>query len=137
MEKKFLLEICSPEKILFSEKVEAIVAPAYEGYLGVLVNHAPMICLLQPGELKITKDNKEQFLIISGGLMEVYKNNVLILADSAEKIEDIDVERAERSKERALNRLRHPTKEVDIKRAQLALKRAENRLRFVKKLKQK
>jgi len=125
----YLLTIVTPEKVFYEDEVASLIAPGSEGYLGVLTNHAPLITGLVPGKLTVKDgDNQEVNFAISAGFMEVFKNQVTILADSIEFVKDIDVERAKRALDRARQRLRSKEKEIDIPRALAAMKRAENRI---------
>ncbi len=89
------LDIVTAERLVFSEDVEAVVAPGVEGQLGILPHHAPLMTMLQPGELMVRKDGEEESMFISGGFLEVRGDKVIVLADTAEKAEEIDIERAE------------------------------------------
>lgn len=110
--------------------VVSLVVPAEEGYLGVMAGHAPLLARLVPGQVtaKLASGAEEVFAV-SGGFVEVGPEHVTILADTAERPEDIDVARAEAALQRARQRLEHPSEGVDIDRARLALLRAEARLR--------
>jgi F-type H+-transporting ATPase subunit epsilon len=132
MAKKFFVEILTPLEVVLSENVDSIIVPAHDGYLGILADHAPMVCVLVPGELTINVDNTERHYAISGGFLEVAKNKVSILADAIEAAHEIDIARAESSMERALERLKQ-VKGIDIERARASLQRAINRIRIKKK----
>lgn len=121
------LEVVTPERKLLQEKIESIIVPAAEGSLGILPNHAPLISGLQIGEVKYTQNGETKRLAISGGFLEVAGNKVTILADTAEKAENIDLKRAQNAKERAEERL-SAKDNIDVIRAELALKRAINRM---------
>ena len=127
------LDIVSAERSVFSEDVEEVVAPGIEGQLGILPYHAPLMTMLQPGELLVKKEGTELSLAISGGFLEVRPDRVIILADAAERTEEIDVARAEEAMRRARERLQHPTPETDLARAEAALQRAMARLQVVEK----
>ncbi|HLY10260.1 MAG TPA: F0F1 ATP synthase subunit epsilon [Planctomycetota bacterium] len=135
MAKKFKTEIVTPEKIVFSEEIESLVIPAERGYLGVLAGHAPLLCTLQPGEIRIKRDGSELHYSTSGGFMEVTPGKAVLLTESAEEASSIDVKRAEEGKKRAEDRLAATTKDVDKGRAKAALERALNRLRIAQKYK--
>ncbi len=125
----YSLSIVTPEEIFYENEVTSLIAPGSEGYLGILTNHAPLITGLVPGKLTVKDtDNQEVNFAVSGGFMEVLKNQVAILADSIEFVKDIDVERAKGALQRAKQRLRLKEKEIDIPRALAAMKRAENRI---------
>ena len=128
MARTFHLEIVTPDRALLSEDVVSIIAPGVEGYLGVLANHAPLVTELNVGVLRIRyPDDTEENVAVSGGFMEVANNRVLVLADAAERPQDIDIQRAKEALLRARRRLQDPT--MDRERARAALERAINRLR--------
>ena len=128
------LEIITPEKPIFKGQVDVITIPGTLGGFQILKDHAPLISSFEIGIIKIKKDSTESFFTTAGGTVEVNKNKVLVLADSIEKVENIDRDRAEQAKERAEERLRKKHEEdVDEARAQGALNRSLNRLNAVKK----
>jgi F-type H+-transporting ATPase subunit epsilon len=128
MARTFHLEIVTPDRALLSEDVVSIIAPGVEGYLGVLANHAPLVTELNVGVLRIRyPDDTEENVAVSGGFMEVANNRVLVLADAAERPQDIDIQRAKEALLRARRRLQDPT--MDRERARASLERAINRLR--------
>ena len=129
MAKSLKLDVVTPDKTLFSGEIESLVAPAVEGYLGVLPDHAPMIVGLVPGEVKYRVGGKAHFLAVAGGFMEIGSNHITLLADSAEKAAEIDRARAEAARERAEERLKHRDPGMDVLRAELALRRAIARIR--------
>lgn len=134
MAEALYLEIITPAKIIFKGNVEAVTIPGVEGSFQILKNHAPIISVFEIGLIKIKVDkNTTKYFATGGGTVEVLNNEVLVLADSLEAIEEIDVERAKRAKERAKERLTHPTEDTDIERARVALARAVNRLTLVEK----
>jgi len=111
-----------------------VVAPAADGYLGILSGHAPLVAALTVGELTITPPEAEPIEIaLSGGFLRVDGDNVLILADTAELAKEIDIERAQRAVERAETRLREGPAETDIEHARMAMLRALNRLRVARR----
>ncbi len=127
------LDIVTAERVVFSEEVDIILAPGAEGQLGILPHHAPLMTILQPGELRVRKGGEEIPMAISGGFLEVRPDRVIVLADSAERAEEIDVARAEEAKRRAQERLAKPAPGVDTNRADIALHRALARLKVVEK----
>ena len=131
------LEIVTAEWAVFSEEVDAIVAPGTEGQLGILPHHAPLMTALQPGELLIRRGSEEISMAISGGFLEVRPDRVIVLADSAERSEEIDIARAEEARRRAQERLAEPTAEVDVARAEAALARSLARLRVGEKMRRR
>jgi F-type H+-transporting ATPase subunit epsilon len=128
---KTRLEIVTAEGVVFSDDVDVVVAPGIEGQLGILPHHAPLMTMLFPGELLVRKGGEELPLAISGGFLEVRPDRIIVLADAAERAEDIDVARAEEAKKRAEERLKHPMEEVDMARAEAALRRSLARLKVV------
>lgn len=98
-------DMVTPEKSICSDYIQAVVAPGIEGDLGILLNHAPLITALRPGALMIMKDGDELHLAIFRGFLEVRPNRVIILADAAERHEEIDKEEAESAKRQAEQRL--------------------------------
>ncbi len=129
MEKVLKLQIITPEKIALDQEINSLVVPAFQGLMGILPNHAPLVTGLHPGVLKYTKEEEEHFFFVSEGFLEVAKNTVTILADAAEKPREIDVERAREAKVRAQKRLKKRAKSLDVARARLALQRAIARIR--------
>lgn len=127
------LEIVTAEQSVFSDDVDVVVAPGIEGQLGILPHHAPLLTILQPGELRIKKQGEEVSMALSGGFLEVMRNKVLILADTAERADEIDLERAEAAKRRAEEMLRTEEAEADRARAEAALRRALTRIRIAER----
>ncbi|TXK75988.1 F0F1 ATP synthase subunit epsilon [Paenibacillus sp. N3.4] len=126
----FLLEIVTPERKVYAEQASMVVAKGVEGELGILPNHIPLVTPLKIGSITVKKQgSKDEIIAVNGGFMEVRKDKVVILAESAELPEQIDVDRAKAAKERAQKRLADTKQEhVDFKRAELALQRALNRI---------
>ena len=131
------LDIVTAEKLVFSEDVEVIVAPGIEGQLGILPHHAPLMTMLQPGELLVRKEGEELRLAISGGFLEVRPDRVIILADTAERAEEIDIRRAEEAMRRAQERLSERIPEVDMAQAEASLRRSLARLKVAEKRRRK
>lgn len=126
------LKIITPEKILFEEPIEMLVAPAIDGEIGVLPRHYPLVTGLQVGVLRVKKEGGEEWepiAISSEGLMEVLPERISILVGAAELRHEIDVERALAAKERAEKRISAGKEKANIARAEAALQRALNRLR--------
>jgi len=123
------LEIITPEKIIYKDSVDSITVPGTKGMFQVLKDHAPLMSTIEIGVITIKKNDVNTYLTTAGGTIEVLNNNVLILADSVEVINDIDIDRAESAKTRAEENLkRKKEEEIDGVRAELALKRAINRI---------
>ncbi len=127
----FALEVVTPERVVYSGQVTSLQAPGSEGGFGVLAGHIPLLTGLQIGRLRfVEEDGNEVKMAISGGFVEVRREQVSVLAETAERIEEIDVERAEAARRRAEEELARAREErVDRARAQAALARAINRLR--------
>jgi F-type H+-transporting ATPase subunit epsilon len=126
-------ELATPTRLLVSSEVDEVVAPGTEGYFGVLPGHAPFLTTLTAGELMYRQGRDEQRLAVIGGFAEVNADHVIVLAEAAERPEEIDRERAERARQRAEQRLtgRSPTastEDIDYARAVAALARALARL---------
>ncbi|MBT6340115.1 MAG: F0F1 ATP synthase subunit epsilon [Desulfobacula sp.] len=129
MAEKLFLEVVTPQKAIVSEEVEIVVAPGSEGEFGVLKGHTTFLTSLKIGTLRYKDTSgKERYLFINGGFAEVLPDKVTILAESAERRRDIDVERATKAKERAEKRLAEKRENTDLTRAEVALKRAMHRL---------
>lgn len=92
---KMNFKITTPERVVFKEDIDSVTLPTRAGEITVLPNHVPLISVLQPGEIRIQNDGKETVLAISGGFVEVLSTKVVVLADTAERSEEIDVARAE------------------------------------------
>ena len=133
------LEVVSAERIVYAEDVEAIIAPGVEGQLGILPHHAPLMTILQAGELVVRRGAEEDILAISGGFLEVRPDRVIVLADSAERADEIDEARAEAAKQRAEERLkeRGVTPGLDEARIEASLRRAMARLSVLEKVKRR
>ncbi len=129
------LEIISPSKTVFQGQVSSITVPGSVGNFQILKNHAPLVSTLEIGELNIKIDEQFQYFAISGGTIEIKNNKVLILADSVENVDEIDLNRANNSKQRAEERLarKNIDKEIDVLRAQVSLARAINRINLKEK----
>jgi F-type H+-transporting ATPase subunit epsilon len=132
MPETFQLEIVTPEKKVVDTQAEEVQIPGKNGYLGVLPGHAPLITELAVGEITYRENagssGNEQRLAVAWGFAEVLPDKVTILAETAERPSEINVERARKSKERAEQRLTSGNTEVDVDRALDALHRAETRL---------
>jgi F-type H+-transporting ATPase subunit epsilon len=121
---RLTLEITTPMRLVVAETVDEVVAPGIEGYFGVLPGHAPFLTTLGVGVVTYRIGRDEKQLAIAGGFAEVRNDKVIILADTAERPEEIDRARAERARERAERRLSGSQDEVDYARAQASLARA-------------
>ena len=137
MSSQVRLRIITPERIIYDEDVEMVIARGIEGEIGILFDHTPMVTLVPKSVLKIKKGRDFYPIAVSGGgFLEVIPDQITVLADSAEMSEEIDVDRAEQAKRRAEERLMQGEEAgIDVKRATEALQRAETRLQAVQKKK--
>lgn len=125
----FLLEVVTPERKVYAQDVDMVIVKGVEGELGILPNHIPMVTPLRIAPITVRKGKTDELIAVNGGFMEVRKDKVVILAESAELPGDIDVDRARAAKERAEKRLSSAKKdEIDFRRAEMSLQRAMNRL---------
>jgi F-type H+-transporting ATPase subunit epsilon len=132
--KEFSLEIITPSKTAFIGQVTSITVPGVKGEFQVLLNHAPLMSNFEIGRIKLElPDGSEKILVTGGGVVEIVHNVVLLLADSIETPEEIDIQRAKNAAERAKKRLSDREKEIDIPRAEISLARALNRLKYAGK----
>jgi F-type H+-transporting ATPase subunit epsilon len=124
------LEIVTAERqVLADDNIDMVIAPAIDGEVGILPNHAPLITVLQIGELRVKKGADEQYIIVAGGFLEVLNDKVTILADVAERSDEIDVAAAEQARSRAEETLRNREQIGDASAAEAALRLATLRLR--------
>jgi len=130
-------EVITGERIVYADDVDIVIAPGSEGELGILPHHAPLLTTLQPGEVRARKGTDETAMAVSGGFMEVRPDKVIILADTAERAEEIDAARAEAARQRAAERLAERGERVDMARAEAALRRSIARLKIVEKRKKR
>ena len=124
----FQLEIVTPEKLVVRDVAEEMQIPGKNGYLGILPGHAPLITELGVGQISYRVGGYTHSLAVAWGFAEVLPDKVTILAETAERAEEIDVKRAEEAKRRAEERLKSGNPEIDFDRAQVALARADSRL---------
>ena len=132
------LDIVTAEGLVYSGEVNVVSAPGIEGDLGILSHHAPLLTLLQPGELRLQISGQEDVhLAVSGGFLEVMANGVIVLADTVERSEEIDEQRAEEALKRAEERISRPDEGVDLQRAIASMKRSKMRIGLVRKRRQR
>jgi F-type H+-transporting ATPase subunit epsilon len=132
MAETFQLEIVTPARLLVQEAAEEAQIPGLTGYLGILPGHAPLITELAVGEITYKANGATHALAVAWGFAEVLPDKVTILAEAAERPQEIDVARAQQAKERAEKLLKSNDPEVDYARAENALLRAETRLTVAK-----
>ena len=125
------LEVVTPQKEVVNEEAQIIVAPGVLGEFGVLVGHTPFMTSLKLGTIRFTDtQGQEHCVFVSGGFAEALPDKVTVLAESAERRCNIDIERAKAAMERAQQRINEKSEDIDFIRAQMALKRAINRIRL-------
>ena len=128
------VEIVTAEQVVYSEEgVEQLVAPGADGELTVLPQHAAFITTLSPGELRILKGGEEEAMAITGGFLEVRNDRIVVLADAAERVEEIDIARAEEARRKAEEAIREQRDAGDLAQTQASLQRALMRLRVGRK----
>ena len=133
----FRLELVTAERMVYSDDVDMVIAWGLEGQLGILPHHAPLMTMLQPGELIVKKDHKETYMAVSGGFLEVRPDKVIVLADACERAEEIDRTRAEEAKRQAEEIIRAPSPETETATAEAALRRSLVRLKVAEKIRRK
>ena len=133
----FKLEIVTAERMVYSDDVSTLIAWGVEGQLGILPHHAPLMTMLQPGDLLIRKDKEEEFFAISGGFLEVRPDKVIILADACERADEIDLARAEEAKKRAEETMKAAPLTADAAIAEAALRRSIARLKAAERRKRR
>src|ERR1700716_3387381 len=131
------VQIVTAEREVFAEDaVDMVVAPGADGVVGILPRHAPLLTTLQPGVVRVKKGGTEEAMSVGGGFLQVARNQVLILADTAERAEELDQARAEEARKRAREMLAEAVREADHLRAEsvrVALRRAEVRLQVARR----
>lgn len=129
MSNTFLVEVVTPEHKVYSGTATMVSVKGMEGELGIMANHIPMVTPLRIAPVTVKRDGKQDVIAVNGGFIEVRKDKVVILAESAELPEDINLDRAAAAKQRAETRLHVARRdEIDYRRAELALQRAMNRI---------
>lgn len=131
------LDIVTAEKLVYSEQVDMVIAPGSEGELGILPHHEPLMTMLEAGEMVVRSGAEEFSLAISGGFLEIRPDRIIVLADSAERDDEIDLARAEEARRRARERLDSHTTGTDVIRAEAALRRSMIRLKVGQKKKRR
>ncbi|HSA93747.1 MAG TPA: F0F1 ATP synthase subunit epsilon [Terriglobales bacterium] len=129
----FQLEIVTPDRQVVDDRAEEMQIPGRKGYLGILPGHAPLITELDVGEISYRRGQKTHYLAVAWGFAEVLPDRVIILAETAERAEEIDIDRARQAVEKAEKHLRRTDPDVDFAGAEVALKRALIRLQVAGK----
>ena len=130
---KLQLDIVTAERLVTSEEVDVLVAPGVEGQLAILPHHAPLLTVLKPGEIRVLNDGEESDIAVSGGFMEVMPDKVTILADTAERADEIDETRAEAALKLAQERITTAPADMDLERAVASLRRSQARLKVARR----
>ena len=134
MAKKINFEVVTPDRLFFAEEVDSISFSTPEGEMGVLADHAPMLIALVPCMLKINKENSEEFAAIGEGFIEITKEKVVAIVDSAEWPEEIDVNRATMAKQRAEEQLKSEKFDIEMEQLlKMSILRANNRIKTAKR----
>ena len=123
------LEIVTPERVVYTDDVDMVIAPASEGYVGILPHHAPLLTTLGPGVFRVKKSGVEEVLAVFGGFMDVRGDRVTVLTEDAEHAEEIDAQQAQEARDRAHQALQAPLSAADEARARASLQRALVRIR--------
>ena len=129
MSKTFQLDIITPSNVISEGQVEYLRAPSADGFFGIMGGHAVATILIDIGEIKVTKEGKEYYYATNGGFADIRPESVMLLVETAEKVSDIDKERAEAAMKRAKEKLKD--KKADFSRAKAAINRARNRLKII------
>ena len=128
-----MLEITTAERQVYSDEVDMVIAPGFDGQLGILPRHAPLMTMLKPGELTVRKDGEDIYLAVSGGFMEVLGNRVSVLADASERSDEIDEGRAQQAMQKAQEILDTRGSDMEMQTALASLQRAQVRLGLVRR----
>ncbi|MGH2352954.1 MAG: F0F1 ATP synthase subunit epsilon [Chloroflexota bacterium] len=131
------VEVVAAERPILDQDVDEVLATTTQGQVGILPRHAPMLTLLAPGAVRLRRGDDETVLAVGGGFLEVSANRVVILADSAERAEEIDIARAEEARRRAAERVAARAPDIDQERAQAALARSLARIRAVERVRRR
>ncbi len=132
-------EIVSQDRIVFQGEVDIVVVPGSEGVMGILPNHSPLLSTLQYGIITVRRHNQEEFFTVAGGVVEVTGTRVTILANAAENVDEINIQRAEAARQRAEGMLKEAgaVREEDQAALQMALKRSNLRIAAVQRFRQR
>ena len=132
---RLYLKVVTPDKLFFEGEIDMLVARTIEGDVGILLNHSPLVTILDIGRLVIKNGDERKVAACAGGYIDVRNNNITVVSDACEWEDEIDINRAERAKERASKKLED--KDTDTFKAELALKKAINRINVGNKNHQK
>ncbi len=127
------LEILTPERLVFEGDVDMVIAPATEGYVGILPHHAPLLTSLGPGEFRVKRGGTEEVLAVFGGFMDVRGDRVTVLTDAAEQADEIDEQQAQAARDAAQRQVAAATSPAEEARARASLERSLVRLRVTQR----
>ena len=127
------VDIVTAERLVFSQDADIVMVPGIEGEMGILPHHEPIMTMIKPGEILIRKGTEEYSLAVSGGFLEVTPDHITILADAAERADEIDIARAEAAKKRAEKKLTNHAADTDSANAEASLRRALARIKVAEK----
>jgi len=133
MDKKIHFEIVTPERTVYKDEVDEIILPTKMGEIAILPNHVPLVAVLKAGELRVKKGKEEIPMAVSGGFIEVQKNKVVVLADSAEHVHEIDEQKAEEARAKAQELLKTKQDEEDFAAVSALLEKELARLKVARK----
>jgi F-type H+-transporting ATPase subunit epsilon len=132
------IDIVTAERVVYSAEADAVIAPGVDGQLGILPHHSPLMTTLQAGELVVRRGKEEDIMAISGGFLEVRPDRIIVLADQAERAEEIDIERAAQARKRAEERLQSKRAAgAEEAMVEAALRRALVRLSVAERVKRR
>ncbi len=133
---KLTIELVTAERLVLTQEADIVIAPGTEGTIGILPKHAPLVTTLNPGVLTLRNDGEEQVLAVGGGFLQVYRDRVLILADAAERSDELDEERAEQARRQAEAALKEAANNpLQAEAARIALRRSLVRLNVARRRK--
>ena len=131
---KLKIEIVTAERTVLEAEADMIIAPGTEGQLGLLPRHAPLLTMLEPGEIRLRDGGQDTLAFaVAGGFLEILDNKVIVLADSAERADEIDLARAEEAMRKAQERIASHATDLDLQRALNSLRRANIRLKVARR----
>ncbi len=128
-----LLEIITPEKVVLKDEVDEVIVPTVTGEIAILPNHAELLTKINPGELVIKKNGKNQSFAILGGFLEVINNHISILADYAIRAEDIEIAKVQEAQERAKQKMKQKDTEQNFRVAEAELRKSLLQLKIARK----
>jgi F-type H+-transporting ATPase subunit epsilon len=127
------VDIVTAERLVFSDDADIVMVPGVDGDMGILPHHEPIMTMIKPGEVLVRKGGEEYSIAVSGGFLEVKPDHITILADAAERADEIDIARAEAAKKRAEENLTNRTLETDAANVEASLRRAMARIKVAQK----